>query len=66
MFAVEYHVPLGLTVHKTEKSDLKKTMYTKKNFPVVKVLWWTRFETLLFLGIGTTWCAAYYLSLIHI
>ena len=60
MFAVEYHVPLGLTVHKTENSDLKKPMYTKKNFPVVKVLWWTRFETLLFLGIGTTWCAAYY------
>ena len=35
-------------------------MYTKKNFTAREMLWWTRFETLLFLVIGTAWVAAFY------
>ena len=28
-------------------------MHIKKRFTVLEILWWTRFETLLFLVIGT-------------
>ena len=35
-------------------------MHIKKRFTVLEILWWTRFETLLFLVIGTGSVACFY------
>jgi len=35
-------------------------MHIKKTFTIAETLWWTRFETLLFFGIGTAWVSFYY------
>ncbi len=35
-------------------------MYTKKVYSTFQMVWWTRFETLLFLAIITIWVAAFY------
>ncbi len=35
-------------------------MYTKKTYRAVDMALWTRFETLLFLGLGALWVALYY------
>ncbi len=35
-------------------------MYTKKTFSTFQMVWWTRFETLLFFAIITIWVAAFY------
>jgi putative membrane protein len=35
-------------------------MHTKKTYTTLEMAWWTRFETLLFFVIVTTWVAIYY------
>lgn len=35
-------------------------MYTRKTYRVSEMALWTRYETLLFIGIGIAWVAAYY------
>lgn len=35
-------------------------MHIKKTYSALEMAWWTRFETYLFIGIITSWVAAYY------
>jgi len=35
-------------------------MYTKKKYTTIEMAWWTRFESFLFVAIGTGWVAAFY------
>jgi len=35
-------------------------MHIKKTFTIPETLWWTRYEMLLFFGIGTAWVSFYY------
>lgn len=35
-------------------------MYTRKNYTLLEMSWWTRFETLLFIAIISGWVSAYY------
>jgi putative membrane protein len=40
-------------------------MYTKKVYTATEMIWWTRYETYLFLGIITVWVAIYYFFDLH-